>query len=337
MIEVNKSLKKLNSLGFNQSAERFVSVSSEDELSEMVEYAAKNSWPVFVLGGGSNIVLTKNIPGLVVYMQDKNVELISSDEAGNYIIRGGAGVEWHDFVIKTLEMNARGLENLSLIPGSVGAAPVQNIGAYGVEVKDRIQGVRALHMPSMTWENFTVQDCEFSYRNSFFKRTLNEYAITSVNFSLGEKCALQTEYASLNQYLEHSKISHPTAKIVSEAVISIRQSRLPDPKKLGNAGSFFHNPIITENEAMALEMRFPGIVSYPAGKGLRKLSAAWMIDQAGFKGLQHGGVGVYEKQALVLVNLGSGSGLELLAFARSIQKTIKQMFSVQLSIEPIIH
>lgn len=334
MIELKKSLKAYNSFGFDQRAERFAVARNEEQLEELVALAKGKQWPVLILGGGSNIVLTRDVPGLVIHMGDTDVDVVSTDDSGNMVVRAGAGVGWHDFVLKTLDIGAYGLENLSLIPGSVGAAPVQNIGAYGVEVKDRIKTVQALHMPTATWRVFTAAECEFAYRDSFFKHSSGEYAISSVEFNLGVQCEINARYESLAKQLITRHIETPTPKNVSDTVIEIRQSRLPDPSKVGNAGSFFHNPIVPLAQALELEQRFPGIVSFPAEDGFRKLSAAWMIDNAGFKGLSKGGVGVYEKQALVLVNLGEGIGSEVISLAKEIQGTILNRYNVQLSIEP---
>ncbi|MFK8078011.1 MAG: UDP-N-acetylmuramate dehydrogenase [Granulosicoccus sp.] len=334
MVEHNKSLKQFNTFGFDQRAEHFATASNDAELEQLVELAQSKSWPVFVLGGGSNIVLTKDLAGLVIHMADTRVEVISDNDGGNKRIKAGAGVGWHDFVLQTLALEANGLENLSLIPGSVGAAPVQNIGAYGVEVKDRIHKVRALHMPTGEWREFSASDCEFAYRHSFFKNHPGEYAITQVEFNLGSQCAIEAEYSSLKQELHNLGLNAPSALDISRTVTNIRQSRLPDPTMIGNAGSFFHNPIVTEAQASELLQRFPSMVNFPAQTGFRKLSAAWMIDQAGFKGVRRGNVGVYEKQALVLINLGDGRGCELLALAQEIQASISNVFGVDLSIEP---
>lgn len=336
MIELNKSLKAFNSFGLEQRAERFASATSEQQLEELVSIANANHWPVFILGGGSNIVLTQDIPGLVIHMEDTHISVTHKDSLGNQRIRAGAGVTWHKLVLHTLSVDANGLENLSLIPGTVGAAPVQNIGAYGIEVKDRIHNVRALHLPTQTWKDFTAADCEFSYRHSLFKRVPQEYAITCVEFNLGPQCAIAANYASLRLELNKQGIESPTAKEISNTVISIRQSRLPDPAVVGNAGSFFHNPIVTEAQALELEEQFPRIVSFPAHDGFRKLSAAWMIENAGFKGMRKGRVGVYDKQALVLVNLGGGSGLEVIALAKNIQEVVMTKFSIRLYTEPTI-
>lgn len=336
MFELDKSLKSFNTFGFDKRAERFASARSETELSELVSIAKANQWPVFILGGGSNIVLTRDVPGLVIHMTDTQVSVVDKDALGNQRLRAGAGVAWHDFVLQSLSMDAYGLENLSLIPGSVGAAPIQNIGAYGIEVKDRIHTARALHIPTQTWRDFTAADCEFSYRHSFFKKFPGEYVISYVEFDLGPQCLIADGYASLKQALNAQGLESPTAKEVSDTVISIRQSRLPDPDVLGNAGSFFHNPIVPEAQVHELEKQFPDIVSYPAHTGFRKLSAAWMIDQAGFKGVRRGGVGVYDKQALVLVNLGGGNGAELIELSQEIQRVIATNYSVCLAMEPQI-
>jgi len=336
MIEFNKSLKAYNSFGFDQRAERFAVAPNEEVLEELVVLAKNKQWPVFILGGGSNIVLTQDIPGLVIHMGDMSITVENEDALGNQRIRAGAGVVWHDFVLQTLSMGANGLENLSLIPGSVGAAPVQNIGAYGIEVKDRIHKVRALHMPTLRWRDFDAAECEFSYRDSFFKHSPGEYAISGVEFNLGTQCTINADYDSLANALDARHLKTPNARDISDIVIKIRQSRLPDPTLVGNAGSFFHNPIVHLNQVSELEQRFPRIVSFPVNNNSRKLSAAWMIDNAGLKGLSRNGVGVYEKQALVLVNLGSGTGAEVISLASEIQETILQKFNVRLSIEPTV-
>lgn len=336
MIEFDKSLKAYNSFGFDQKAERFAIASNEDQLEELVALAKVKDWPILILGCGSNVVLTRDIPGLVIHMGDSAIDVSSSDEEGNMVIRAGAGVIWHDLVIQTLALNAWGLENLSLIPGSVGAAPVQNIGAYGVEVKDRIKTVRALHIPTSTWRTFSTEECKFTYRNSFFKQARGEYAISSVNFKLGAQCKIEAGYESLRKQLNALAINIPTAKDISDTVIGIRQSRLPDHNVIGNAGSFFHNPIVPNDQVVNLEQDFPGIVSFPAQEGFRKLSAAWMIDKAGYKGVTRDGVGVYDKQALVLVNLGNGTGQQILDIAGEIQQAVKHKYNVELSIEPMV-
>jgi UDP-N-acetylmuramate dehydrogenase len=336
MIELNKSLKAYNSFGFDQRAERFAVARNDEQLEELVALAKSKQWPVLILGGGSNIVLTKDVPGLVVHMGDTDVDVVSTDDSGNMVVRAGAGVVWHEFVLKTLDLGAYGLENLSLIPGSVGAAPVQNIGAYGVEVKDRIKTVRALHMPSSTWVTFSASDCKFAYRHSFFKESPNEYAITHVDFNLGTQCNIIADYDSLVRQLNTLGIDTPTPKNISDTVVSVRKARLPDPAVVGNVGSFFHNPIVAVDQVLKLEQRFPGIVSFPSKDGFRKLSAAWMIDEAGCKEMTIGGVGVYEKQALVLVNIAEGNGHDALQLAKNIADSVNLRYAVKLSVEPVL-
>ncbi|MFT6877833.1 MAG: UDP-N-acetylmuramate dehydrogenase [Granulosicoccus sp.] len=336
MIELNKSLKAYNSFGFDQRAERFAIARNEEQLEELVALAKNKRWPVLILGGGSNIVLTRDVPGLVIHMGNTDVDVAYAGESDNVVVRAGAGVSWHDFVLKTLDLGAQGLENLSLIPGSVGAAPVQNIGAYGVEVKDRIRTVRALHMPTAIWREFSETDCEFAYRHSFFKDSPGEYAISSVEFNLGAQCRVTAKYDSLAKQLIAQGIENPTPKNISDTVIDIRQSRLPDPSVIGNAGSFFHNPIVPIDQVLKLEGRFPDIVSFPMNDGFRKLSAAWMIDNIGYKGITLRGVGVYDKQPLVLVNLADGNGHDVVLLAKSITDSVKHMYNVELTIEPVI-
>lgn len=335
-IEEKKSLKRYNTFGFDQSAEHYVEVSTDDQLSEAVEYAAIKSWPVFVLGGGSNIVLTRDIPGLVIRMVGTQVRRRIDSDNGGELISAAAGKNWHELVLETLDMGLQGLENLSLIPGTVGAAPVQNIGAYGVEIKDRISRVHALHLPSGEWIDFTKKDCNFSYRHSFFKDNPAQYAITDVEFNLGFHCKPQTSYLSLANNLSERGIATPSATEISQSVVAIRQSKLPDPTVIGNAGSFFHNPVVPTDVAQNLNIRFPGLVTFDAAPGLVKLSAAWLIDQLGYKGTDRNGIGVYQQQALVLVHKGGGTGDSLLELARDIMADVAATYDVQLSIEPMV-
>jgi len=335
-IEKNKSLKGYNTFGFNQRAEYYAEVSTDDQLSEIVAYAKAKSWPVFILGGGSNIVLTQDIAGLVIRMVGTQVNRAPNTGEAGELITVAAGKNWHELVLETLQMSLPGLENLSLIPGTVGAAPVQNIGAYGVEIKDRVTRVHALHIPSGEWLDFSREDCAFAYRHSFFKDKPNQYAITEVEFNLGTQCATNPSYTSLAEHLSTRGLSNPTAVEISQSVIAIRESRLPDPNVLGNAGSFFHNPVVPADLAQSLKLRYPGLVTFDAGPERVKLSAAWMIDQLGYKGLSRGGVGVYHQQALVLTHNGGGNGCALLALAEEIMAEVAATFGVQLSIEPKI-
>lgn len=336
MIEHNKSLKAFNSFGFDQAAEHFAAVSNESELLEVLTYARQQNWPTMMIGEGSNLVLSQDVPGLVIQQTNKqiHIEPVGTQEQRHVLV--SAGVNWHELVLHTLQADLRGLENLSLIPGSVGAAPVQNIGAYGVEIKDRIDYVKALYLPTMQWQSLTVEECEFAYRDSVFKREKNDFVITKVAFNLGDQHELALHYQPLADYLSANGDGQPTAQQVSDAVIAIRQSKLPDPAITANAGSFFHNPVISRHQAEQLLQQFPNLVAFPVDEHTTKISAAWMIDQLGFKGIRKNGVGVYDKQALVLINEGHGTGTALLSLAREISDAVKAHYGVTLTIEPVV-
>ncbi len=336
--ESNKSLTELNTLGFNQLAEHYIEVDSDDMLNEVIEHANKQSWPVFILGGGSNIVLTRDIPGLVVRLTRETIHYENRGEENSWLfrIKADAGVNWHRLVRDTMSRGLQGLENLSLIPGSTGAAPIQNIGAYGVELADRFESVRALHLPTNQWQTFDTDACEFGYRDSFFKRHSGEFCITSVSLHAGNDMPFETDYESLRHALERQNIEELTPVVISDTVCKIRQGKLPDPAQIGNAGSFFHNPIVSSDKYEELKQRFPNLVAYPQENGSIKLAAGWMIDSLGLRGHSLGNVGVYEKQALVLVNRGGGSGEELVGLASHIQSSVKEAYGVELSIEPTV-
>ncbi|MBX2880865.1 MAG: UDP-N-acetylmuramate dehydrogenase [Granulosicoccus sp.] len=337
-IQKNQSLKQYNTLGFDQRAEYFVSVSDDDTLNEALDYAKQHQLSLFVIGGGSNLVLTRNIKGLVLHCAQRYIKYTPGASGDSCTVAAGAGVPWHELVLDTLANGAPGLENLSLIPGQVGAAPVQNIGAYGVELKDRMHSLRALHLPSRQWHTFAVNECQFEYRDSMFKRKKNEFLINEVIFDLGTHHGTTTEYASLSQHLDRVGVTNPTADDISKAVITIRQSRLPDPNKLGNVGSFFHNPIVKRDHLQSLRQRYPKIVSFDVDSLHVKLSAAWMIDTLGYRGIRKGDVGVYDKQALVLVNhrRGSENGRSLVELADEIREAVDTQFNVKLNIEPLV-
>ncbi len=251
------------------------------------------------------------------------------------LVTAAAGVNWHTLVMDTVNKGLVGLENLSLIPGLVGAAPVQNIGAYGVELCDRFVSLKALHIQSGRWQTFTIDDCEFAYRDSLFKRHIGQYIIANVSFELGSHIKLQTGYGALNQYLDtHCVNQAPTAAIVSEAVCAIRRSKLPNPAALPNAGSFFHNPVIPAAQYTALTKEHPDMVGYRQPDGQYKVAAGWLIDHLGYKGYCHEGVGVHEHQALVLVKYAPATGSALLALANTIQTHVLRVFGITLSIEP---
>ena len=336
--ESNKSLTKLNTLGFDQLAEHYIEVDSEDMLNEVIEHANKQRWPVFILGGGSNIVLTQDIPGLVLRLSGESVRYENRGGENSWLfrIKADAGVSWHRLVRDTMSRGLIGLENLSLIPGSTGGAPIQNIGAYGVELADRFESVRALHLPTNQWQTFDASACEFGYRDSFFKRHPGEYCITRVDLQAGKDMPFETNYDSLRHALERQNIEELTPVIISDTVCKIRQSKLPDPAQIGNAGSFFHNPVVSSAQYEELKQRFPNLVAYPQENDSFKLAAGWMIDSLGLRGHSVGNVGVYEKQALVLVNRGGGTGKELVALAEHIQGAVKDNYGVELNVEPLI-
>ncbi|MDX1542644.1 MAG: UDP-N-acetylmuramate dehydrogenase [Christiangramia sp.] len=328
----NFSLKNHNSFGIDVRADRFISVENVDDLRAILRktYASE----LFILGGGSNMLLTGNIHKTVVHIGIKGKEIISETE-NEVLIQAAAGENWHEFVLWTLSQNFGGLENLSLIPGNVGTAPIQNIGAYGVELKDRFVSCHAMNIQTLEQREFSLEECEFGYRNSIFKNELkDQYIITSVNFRLTKKDhGLHTEYGSIKAELEKNEITSPTIKDISNAVIAIRQSKLPDPKRIGNSGSFFKNPIIRAEHFDKLKEEFPGIPSYHVSDEEIKIPAGWLIDKAGFKGYREGDAGVHQNQALVLVNYGEATGSEILGLAKKIQKEISRKFGVKLEPE----
>ena len=332
-IRENHSLKHLNTFGFDQRAEYFVNAGTEAEIEQAVQFAKDKDLSLFVLGEGSNVVLASDIAGLVLQLTDQHIG-IDVQDTNTVLVSAGAGVNWHALVQHTLAHDIRGLENLSLIPGSVGAAPVQNIGAYGVELKDRISHLKALHIPTMQWQTWQASQCEFSYRDSIFKQRADEYIISQVVFTLGKQHTLQMNYATLAQHLHTRHLAFPNAQEISESVIAIRQARLPDPARIGNAGSFFHNPVVTADQHQALLARYPQLPCYPQKDGSVKLAAGWLIDNLGFKGVVKNGVGVHREQALVLINTGTGNGAGVLELAFDIQAAVQEAYGIRLRIEP---
>lgn len=337
-IEYNKSLQKLNTFGFEQNAERYIEIDAAERLNEVVEHANHNKWPIFILGGGSNLVLSKDIPGLVIKLTNQHLHYENRGEENSWLFRlvAGAGANWHQTVRDSTSRGLYGIENLSLIPGCVGAAPVQNIGAYGVEIADRFESLRALHLESNQWHTFTKKDCEFDYRNSFFKQHKNEFAIFSVNLMLGNDMPMNTSYESLAEALTTLDSEDLTPGIISDTVIQIRQSKLPDPNELGNAGSFFQNPIVSQDTYSSLVAKHPQLVAQVQADSSVKLSAAWLIDSLGWRGKSLKNVGVYEKQALVLVHRGGGQGAEVIELSQAIQKDVEKFYGVSLLVEPIV-
>ena len=329
------SLRARNSFGFEVLAEQAYSITDAYQIGAVMAAIEAAGLPWRVLGGGSNVILPPTLPGVTLLMDIAGQAITHQDESGA-MVSVGAGVNWHDFVIWTLDQSLPGLENLALIPGTVGAAPIQNIGAYGVEVGEYIQSIEAYDCHSKTLVKLPASDCAFTYRNSIFKAHPNRYIITRVHFYLPAAWSPRLRYADLAAAFANRHA--PTAEEVMVAVCKIRNRKLPDPKLIGNAGSFFQNPIVEKAQYLALLEQFPELVSYPEGNerdGKRKLAAGWMIDRCGFKGLRAGAVGVYERQALVLVNHGGGSADSVLALAKTIQDKVQDTFGVALWIEPI--
>jgi UDP-N-acetylmuramate dehydrogenase len=333
----NFSLKAYNTFGIDQVAENFISANSIEELRGiLVKYSSEK---LFVLGGGSNLLLTQDVPGLTLHINLKGKEIVESNNTENIVlVKAMAGEVWHAFVLWTLENGLGGLENLSLIPGSVGAAPIQNIGAYGVELKDSFVRCEAMEIETGILKTFDKTDCEFDYRHSVFKTKLkNKYIITAVYFSLTKlNHLLKTEYGTIQTELALQGIEHPTPSDISNAVISIRQQKLPDPKIIGNSGSFFKNPVVERAIFQSIKEKYPDMPFYEVGD-LVKIPAGWLIEQAGFKGKRFGDAGVHTKQALVLVNYGNAKGKEILALSNKIRQTVFEKFGIQLTPEVNIY
>ena len=329
----NTQLRERNSLGFAATAELSCVIRSAEQIPPLMSTVLLAGIPWRVLGGGSNVVLPAHLPGMTLLMEIGGQAIISTDQAATQI-RVGAGVNWHEFVTWSLAQGLAGLENLALIPGTTGAAPIQNIGAYGVEVSDLIQSITAFDCKAQAFVEMTPDACQFAYRDSIFKRHPQRYIISAVTFSLPKNWVPQLQYADLTNFFSSQKnLPSPTA--IFDAVCTIRQKKLPDPKAIGNVGSFFKNPSVSQIQLTQLLNAFPKMIAYPQSNGSHKLAAGWLIDQCGFKGVQRGAVGVYEKQALVLVNLGKGAATELLALASEIQAVVQDRFGVLLEIEPV--
>ena len=328
----NFSLKPFNTFGIDVKAAKFVEVENLEELKDLLKqvYASE----LFILGGGSNMLLTKDIEKTVVHIDLKGIEVIREDEE-EVVVKAMAGENWHEFVLFCISRGFGGLENLSLIPGNVGTAPIQNIGAYGVEIKDTFESCSALNVQSLELKKFDREDCEFGYRESVFKNSeKGNYIITDVTFRLKKKDhELNTSYGSIDEFLKEKGISEPTIKDVSDAVINIRQSKLPDPRELGNSGSFFKNPVILKNELEQLQKTFPEMPFYVLDEETVKIPAGWLIDKAGLKGFRKGDAGVHKKQALVLVNYGNASGAEILELSAMIRQSVLDKFGIEISPE----
>jgi UDP-N-acetylmuramate dehydrogenase len=334
-IEHDFSLRLFNTFGVEASARAYLAVTSVGMLKSVREDPTLAAMPRLVLGGGSNILLTQDFPGLALHMQNKGVAIVGED-ADAIHVRAAAGENWHAFVQWTLAQGLGGLENLSLIPGSVGAAPIQNIGAYGVEIKDRFHSLTMFDFETGETATLDRATCAFGYRDSIFKHALRDRAVVlDVTFALPKKWEANVRYADVMQELSGRGIDCPSARQISDAVIAIRTRKLPDPSVIGNAGSFFKNPVVTPAQRDALLARYPQLVNYPQPDGSVKLAAGWLIDQCGWKGKTAGAAGVYEKQALVLVNRGGASGREIVQLAAAIRDDVDKRFGVTLEPEPV--
>lgn len=332
-IQTRVSLKPYNSFAVEAQASHFAEAQDDQQVSQALAYAQAQQLPLLLLGGGSNLLLTADVDALVLRMASRGIRLLS-DDGERVVIEAEAGEPWHPFVQWTLAQGFAGLENLSLIPGTVGAAPVQNIGAYGVELKDLFAGLTALDRNSGELREFSLADCAFAYRDSLFKRENGRWVILRVRFALSRSAALHLDYGPVRQRLAEQGIAAPTASDVSAAICAIRSEKLPDPAELGNAGSFFKNPLVSAELAQRLRAEHADLVAYPQADGQVKLAAGWLIERAGWKGFREGDAGVHRLQALVLVNYGAASGAQLLALARRIQADIAERFAVVLEIEP---
>lgn len=334
-VEQNKSLKPYNTFGIDVKAENFIEVHSIDELDELRANADLWNLPKLFVGGGSNMLLTRDQKGLIILNNLKGIQVEEESES-DIVVSAYGGEVWHEFVLQTLSNDWGGLENLSLIPGSVGASPMQNIGAYGVEIKDRFEWLDAYHLETGEIKRFTTEECAFGYRESVFKRALkDQFFIFKVAFRLDKKGHhhLNTSYGAIQSELGERGKYDPSIQDVSDAVIAIRQSKLPDPKEIGNSGSFFKNPVISIELFEKLKQEYPNISSYPVNDKEVKVAAGWLIDNAGWKGKTIGNYGVHKNQALVLVNYGGATGKEIYDLSTEIIDSIKNKYGIELERE----
>ena len=331
-LQHNVSLKEYNTFGISAKAESFVSVTNEAQLKEALSSFTDAS--PFILGGGSNMLLKTDLSGLVIHIAIKGIEVVEENSDAIWL-KAAAGENWHEFVMHCVNLGYGGVENLALIPGNVGTSPVQNIGAYGVELKDIFSSCSAINRQTCAEENFSLADCAFGYRDSIFKNEAKDaYVITSVTFKLSKtNHQLHTEYGAIQEILKEKSISKPGIKDIAEAVIAIRSSKLPDPKVLGNSGSFFKNPVISKSEFLNLQKAHPQIPFYTVSDDLVKVPAGWLIEQAGFKGKRYGDAGVHTKQALVLVNYDQATGAEIWDLAMRIQQKVEALFNITIQPE----
>lgn len=329
------SLKPMNTFGMDVHAARFAVFVNETQLQQQLEALQNNTDPILILGGGSNILFTRDYPGVVLKDEIGGISIVD-DGGDDVLVKAGAGVVWHALVDWCIENNLGGIENLSLIPGTCGAAPIQNIGAYGVELKDVFHSLECVQIKDGSKSEIFAEQCAFGYRDSVFKRSMKgKMVITSITLKLSRKHRLNVSYGAITQELQRMGISNPDIRNVSDAVCNIRRSKLPDPAILGNAGSFFKNPEVPANMHDALKKEFPNMVSYPFGASTFKLAAGWLIEQCGWKGKVVGKTGSHKDQALVLVNYGGATGEEVVQLSDEIRASVRAKFGVE--IEPEVN
>lgn len=335
-VQSNVSLKPYNTFGIQATARYWADIQTLNDLQTLLQFNEYNTVPKIVLGGGSNLLITGDVDGMVVRMNIQGIELVREDEH-HWWVKAGAGVNWHQFVLYCIKRGYAGVENLSLIPGTVGAAPMQNIGAYGVEIEQAFESLEAVNRKTGELRTFLRADCQFGYRESVFKHELKgQYVITSVTFQLDKTPTFHTSYGAIQETLDQMGITPDklTIKAVSDAVIHIRRSKLPDPAEIGNAGSFFKNPEIAREQYEQLHQQFPTMPGYPLADTNRvKIPAGWLIEQCGWKGYRRGDAGVHAKQALVLVNYGNAVGSDILTLAHEVQQSVEEKFGISISPE----
>jgi UDP-N-acetylmuramate dehydrogenase len=332
MIYYNLSLKPYNTFGIDVTAKEFATFSSIDELEEILIGRRSAVDGRLVLGGGSNILFTKNFDGIVLKNEWKGIELLKEDN-DYYYVKAYAGEVWHKFVLYCIQHNYAGVENLSLIPGTVGASPMQNIGAYGIEIKDVFYELEAYHFQDKTIKIFNKQECEFGYRESVFKKKYKDrFVIISVTYQLRKKPKYHISYGAIEKELEKMKVKNLSIQNISQAVINIRSSKLPDPEKIGNAGSFFKNPVVTQDQLFFLQKKYPDIPFYQLNEKA-KIPAAWLMEQCGWKGYRKNNIGCNPLQPLVLVNYGNATGKEILDVSEEIIQSVKNKFDIELKQE----
>lgn len=331
-LQKNISLKPYHSFACEETAAYFTIVQSKEALIEALNWAKENNQPYLIVGSGSNILFTKTFDGLVIKMEVTGIQKMQ-ENASDVILQVGAGENWSHFVSYCVHKSWGGLENLSLIPGTVGAAPIQNIGAYGVEVGEHIQHVNAFDTITHEWVTIAQQDCAFGYRESIFKKEANRYIVCAIQFKLSKQPLLRTDYGAIKAVLHERGIRNPSVESIASAVIYIRSNKLPDPKKLGNAGSFFKNPVITKTQYDQLILQFADLIAYPINDHIYKIAAGWLIEACGWKGVIKDQVGCYKDQALVIVNYGTTKGKTIFDFSEAIIQSVQDKFGVVLERE----